>query len=106
MADVRFRAAMNVAAVAAVDTEQTLVDADSSSSPMFLTSKRLEQTPWPARHLVDLESYKYEIEGYRATSLIAQLGCPFNCGFCGGRQSPMHVVKVATQAVSFTNRLA
>ena len=22
-------------------------------------------------------------------SLIAQLGCPFSCGFCGGRESPM-----------------
>ncbi|MBT4867084.1 MAG: B12-binding domain-containing radical SAM protein [Planctomycetaceae bacterium] len=76
-------------AIAAVETDQVLVDADSSSSPMFLTSKRLDESPWPARHLVDLESYKYEIEGYRATSLIAQLGCPFNCGFCGGRQSPM-----------------
>src|SRR5262249_3777448 len=29
------------------------------------------------------------IEGKRATSLIAQLGCPFECGFCGGRASPM-----------------
>src|SRR5262249_563757 len=44
-------------------------------------------TPWPARHLVDLRSYKYAIEGHSATSLIAQLGCPFNCGFCGGRNS-------------------
>jgi anaerobic magnesium-protoporphyrin IX monomethyl ester cyclase len=24
-----------------------------------------------------------------AMSLIAQLGCPFSCGFCGGRESPM-----------------
>ena len=38
---------------------------------------------------MDVDSYRYEIDGYRATSLIAQLGCPFNCGFCGGRQSPM-----------------
>ncbi len=45
--------------------------------------------PWPARHLVDVESYRYEIEGFPAISLIAQLGCPFNCGFCGGRESPM-----------------
>src|SRR5690606_4889601 len=32
---------------------------------------------------------KYNIAGYKATSLIAQLGCPFACGFCGGRRSPM-----------------
>src|SRR6185437_41190 len=41
----------------------------------------------PSRHLVDLKSYHYGIEGHRATSLIAQLGCPFECGFCGGRNS-------------------
>lgn len=41
----------------------------------------------PARHLVDMDSYRYEIEGRRAVSLIAQLGCPFGCGFCGGRNT-------------------
>jgi radical SAM superfamily enzyme YgiQ (UPF0313 family) len=45
------------------------------------------RTPEPARHLVDLKSYKYSVESFPATSLIAQLGCPFNCGFCGGRNS-------------------
>lgn len=34
-----------------------------------------------------MASYHYKIEGHEATSLIAQLGCPFNCGFCGGRNS-------------------
>lgn len=71
------------------ENSKQLVDADDPASSLFLTNRRLEQTPWPARHLIDLPSYKYRIEGYRATSLIAQLGCPFNCGFCGGRESPM-----------------
>lgn len=66
-----------------------LIDADDPQSPLFLTDALLEATPWPARHLVDLESYHYSIEGVPATSLIAQLGCPFACGFCGGRQSAM-----------------
>ena len=43
--------------------------------------------PLPARHLVDLQLLPLRIEGHRATSLIAQLGCPFGCGFCGGRNS-------------------
>src|ERR1700752_2863625 len=43
----------------------------------------------PGRHLVDVDSYNYTIEGERSLSLIAQLGCPFSCGFCGGRESPM-----------------
>ncbi|MDD5657372.1 MAG: radical SAM protein, partial [Elusimicrobia bacterium] len=65
-----------------------LIDADDPASPLFLTSEKLDRLPLPARHLVDVESYRYSIEGVPAVSLVAQLGCPFNCGFCGGRQSP------------------
>lgn len=66
-----------------------LVDADDPHSPLFLNNARLTELPFPARKLVDVESYHYEIDGLRALSLIAQLGCPFECGFCGGRESPM-----------------
>lgn len=65
-----------------------LIDADDVDSPLFLNSAKLDALPFPARHLVDVSSYRYEIDGLPAVSLIAQLGCPFNCGFCGGRQSP------------------
>lgn len=65
-----------------------LVDADQPNSQLFLTNQRLAELPMPARHLVDVESYRYYIDGERALSLIAQLGCPFACGFCGGRKSP------------------
>jgi radical SAM superfamily enzyme YgiQ (UPF0313 family) len=66
-----------------------LVDADDPGSQMFLTNASLSALPLPARHLVDVDSYHYWIEGVRAISMIAQLGCPFGCGFCGGRLSPM-----------------
>jgi anaerobic magnesium-protoporphyrin IX monomethyl ester cyclase len=66
-----------------------LVDADDPKGSLFMTSARYDQTPMPARHLIHIPSYHYQIEGVPATSLIAQLGCPFGCGFCGGRQSPM-----------------
>ncbi len=64
-----------------------IIDADNpeSSNGLFLNNKKLEKLPWPARHLVDVESYHYTIEGENALSIIAQLGCPFECGFCGGR---------------------
>ncbi|MFA6004003.1 MAG: radical SAM protein [Elusimicrobiota bacterium] len=65
-----------------------LVDADDPASPMFLDDKRLDRLPFPARQLVDVDSYNYQIDGVRALSMIAQLGCPFQCGFCGGRRSP------------------
>lgn len=64
-----------------------VIDADDLKSPLFMTDEVYEATDMPARHLVDLSSYHYSIEGFKSTSLIAQLGCPFKCGFCGGRNS-------------------
>lgn len=64
-----------------------VVDGDDLRGGFFMSNDDYEQTPRPARHLVDMKTYRYSIEGFPATSLIAQLGCPFNCGFCGGRNS-------------------
>ncbi len=64
-----------------------VVDGDDPKGSFFLTDEMFSTYPLPARHLVDLKSYHYKIEGFPATSLIAQLGCPFGCGFCGGRNS-------------------
>jgi radical SAM superfamily enzyme YgiQ (UPF0313 family) len=65
-----------------------LIDADDPKTALFLKSEYLSTLPFPARHLVDVDSYRYHIDGVKATSLIGQLGCPFECGFCGGRFSP------------------
>ena len=73
---------------ALIDHPPKLVDGDDPKSELFLTNKRLTELPFPARHLLDVDSYQYQIDGVRALSLIAQLGCPFGCGFCGGRMSP------------------
>src|SRR3989338_3227978 len=64
------------------------IDADDPKSDLFLNSTSLNALPWPARDLVDVPSYKYTIDGIRAITMILQLGCPFGCGFCGGRESP------------------
>lgn len=66
-----------------------LVDADDVTSTMFLTNAKYEEVPFPARHLVDVDSYHYSIDGERALSILAQIGCPYACGFCGGRESAM-----------------
>jgi len=50
------------------------LDGDDNRGEFFLTDKTYETMPAPARHLVDLRSYKYAVEGFPATSLIAQLG--------------------------------
>jgi anaerobic magnesium-protoporphyrin IX monomethyl ester cyclase len=69
------------------DDPPKVIDGDDPKGGLFLTDQMFTDSPLPARHLVDLSSYRYSIEGHRATSLIAQLGCPFGCGFCGGRNS-------------------
>lgn len=67
---------------------QTYVDADDVKSELFLTDSKFNELPFPARHMIDVDSYKFTINGQRGLSLIGQLGCPFNCGFCSGRNSP------------------
>tara|TARA_Y100000310_G_scaffold336181_1_gene420053 strand:+ start:579 stop:2120 length:1542 start_codon:yes stop_codon:yes gene_type:complete len=75
------------------------VDADDRKSPLFLSNQGFTETPFPARHLVDIDSYNFHIEGKKGLSLIGQLGCPFQCGFCSGRNSPTFR-KIRTRAVS------
>lgn len=70
-------------------TAPQVIDADGRKSKFFLSDASLSTTPWPARHLVDVKSYRYSIDGAPSLSVIAQLGCPFACGFCAGRHSPM-----------------
>lgn len=69
--------------------EYGLIDADDPQSSLWQTSKDFTDSPWPARHLVDVSSYRYSVDGVPALSMVTQLGCPFECGFCGGRLSPM-----------------
>jgi len=69
--------------------KDNLIDADDPKSEHWLTSQGFTDSPWPDRTLIDPNSYHYEIEGERAMHVVAQLGCPFACGFCGGRESYM-----------------
>ncbi len=71
----------------ALHMERGLVDADDPKSSLHLKAADLANYPVPDRSLVDVNSYRFFIEGVRSLSLIAQLGCPFGCGFCGGRLS-------------------
>lgn len=69
--------------------EKGLIDADDPRTDLFIKSSEVSILPLPARDLVDLETYKYSIDGVRVTPLISQLGCPFGCNFCAGRDSAM-----------------
>ena len=66
-----------------------IVDADDPKSIMWQTSKDFTESPWPARHLLDMDSYHYTIQNEPAGHLVGQLGCPMKCSFCSGRNSPM-----------------
>ena len=48
----------------------------------------LDDMPLPARHLIDIRSYHYKVNNEIATNVISQLGCPFSCIFCSGRNIP------------------
>jgi anaerobic magnesium-protoporphyrin IX monomethyl ester cyclase len=65
-----------------------LVDGDDAASALFMTNERYDEMPLPARHLLDFDSYHYTIDGVRSCSLLGQMGCPYKCSFCSGRNSP------------------
>lgn len=54
-------------------------------APMF---QNFDEAPFPARDLIDMDSYEYYIRGIRATNVMTQLGCPYGCAFCCGRNQP------------------
>ncbi|HYF04664.1 MAG TPA: radical SAM protein [Patescibacteria group bacterium] len=67
-----------------------LIDADNRKSDLFLKNGAIElEEIFPDRSMIDLETYHYTIDNAKATSIIGQLGCPYKCGFCAGRNSPM-----------------
>ncbi len=75
---------------------------DASLGPMHRTYSsplvpNLDEFGHPARHLVDIRSYKYELNGVPATTTFSQRGCKFRCAFCesplaGGFQVRYHSV--------------
>jgi anaerobic magnesium-protoporphyrin IX monomethyl ester cyclase len=90
---------------ALVPNASKLIDGDDNRGPLFMTNAIYEESPLPARHLVDVESYKYSIEGQKATSYIGQLGCPMKCSFCGGRNSKALRVIRARSSQSIVDEL-
>lgn len=42
----------------------------------------LDTIPFPARDLIDISSFAYNIDDGRGTTLITSRGCPYACSFC------------------------
>lgn len=66
--------------------QNKVIDADEDDN-LFLTSDYLSTHDFVDRSFIDLHSYRFFINGEPCTSIISQLGCPFNCAFCCGRLS-------------------
>jgi len=52
--------------------------------------KKIDELLIPDRSLIDLKSYKYNLKGNPATTIMSQRGCPFSCSFCCGREIEMY----------------
>ena len=77
------------------DGEEAVLQAIHSWAPKQIdaasTTKKGElQWHWPARHLIDMNSYKYSLRGRSGTSMLWSMGCPFGCLWCSGRFLPFY----------------
>lgn len=57
----------------------------------------LDELPLPARELIPMERYTFDLEGKRATYIMANRGCHWKCGFCS---KPWAGNKVTRRSVS------
>ncbi len=49
----------------------------------------IEQIPYPARDLIDMDNYNFKQDGRPATTLMSSRGCPMDCIFCGNMNRKM-----------------
>lgn len=77
------------------DGEYAIIDAinedkeiiNSEQDPHLFLGRNYDEVVISNRQFLDLNSYKYYIDGVKATNIISQTGCPYQCEFCSGRGS-------------------
>lgn len=67
-----------------------IINAAIKISPHYVDEDFLDSIPYPARHLVDVNSYHYNlghssIHDMNAVNIMSQRGCPYSCRFCASR---------------------
>lgn len=77
------------------DGETGILDALRPDAPRIIdyasrTEKGLLRYHIPSRHLINMDSYKFSIDGVNGTSILTEAGCSFNCSFCCGRSIPFY----------------
>ena len=60
---------------------------NSEKNPHLFLKRNYDEVAIPDREFLDLSTYSYEIDGVKATNIISQMGCPYRCEFCSGRNS-------------------
>jgi radical SAM superfamily enzyme YgiQ (UPF0313 family) len=67
----------------------------------------IDTIPFPDRSAVDIHSYKYDIDGLPATTMMTSRGCPYACAFCSSIwqrvrfHSAEYVLKELTEIQSY-----
>ncbi len=56
--------------------------ADSGTYNIPFEIADIDTIPFPDRSVVDIHSYKYEIDDIPATTMMTSRGCPYACAFC------------------------
>jgi len=72
----------HIAGLSLRDEEGTSVD-----NPAREPIEDLNTLPFPARHLIDYEAYKFRVDvpgkgSFPAANIMTSRGCPFTCNFC------------------------
>ena len=64
--------------------EEAIVEALKGRTGVFASSRirQLDDLPMPARDLIPMDRYSYDLEGHRSTYIMANRGCSWKCGFC------------------------
>src|SRR3990167_6913144 len=74
------------------DGEEAIIQAIRSDAPHLIDASNVVKGELryirPARHLVDMNSYRYTLQGLKGTSAMFSTGCPYNCSFCCMRSIP------------------
>ena len=64
-----------------VSTVPGLITRDFENPPACYI-ENLDSLPFPARHLLPNDRYKYILSSGRVTTIFSSRGCPYNCIFC------------------------
>lgn len=68
------------------DGENITMDTFAGTGVVNLGRKLIDGYRIADRSLVDIHSYRYEINGKPATTIMTSRGCPWRCGFCANTE--------------------